>query len=70
MKKSDTKKTALLAVTLSTILLSSLNAADISAVNTGKLNFVFVLIDDMGWTDLGCFGSSFYETPKPRKRRN
>ncbi|TKG89079.1 DUF4976 domain-containing protein [Puteibacter caeruleilacunae] len=26
-------------------------------------NFVFVLIDDMGWTDLGCFGSSFYETP-------
>ena len=26
-------------------------------------NFVFVLIDDMGWTDLGCYGSSFYETP-------
>jgi len=28
-----------------------------------KLNFVFILIDDMGWTDLGCFGSDFYETP-------
>jgi len=26
-------------------------------------NFVFFLIDDMGWTDLGCFGSTFYETP-------
>jgi arylsulfatase A-like enzyme len=26
-------------------------------------NFVFFLIDDMGWKDLGCFGSSFYETP-------
>ena len=26
-------------------------------------NIVFVLVDDMGWTDLGCFGSSFYETP-------
>jgi len=26
-------------------------------------NFVFILVDDLGWTDLGCFGSSFYETP-------
>ncbi|MGN1211126.1 MAG: sulfatase-like hydrolase/transferase, partial [Candidatus Cryptobacteroides sp.] len=26
-------------------------------------NVVFVLIDDMGWRDLGCFGSDFYETP-------
>ncbi|MCX6614710.1 MAG: sulfatase [Acidobacteria bacterium] len=28
-----------------------------------KLNFIFILIDDMGWTDLGCFSSRFYETP-------
>jgi arylsulfatase A-like enzyme len=28
-----------------------------------KPNFVFFLIDDLGWTDLGCYGSSFYETP-------
>ncbi|MCA9062962.1 MAG: sulfatase [Planctomycetaceae bacterium] len=26
-------------------------------------NVVFFLVDDLGWTDLGCFGSSFYETP-------
>jgi arylsulfatase A-like enzyme len=26
-------------------------------------NIVFVLADDLGWTDLACFGSSFYETP-------
>ncbi len=26
-------------------------------------NFVFFLVDDLGWTDLGCFGSGFYETP-------
>lgn len=26
-------------------------------------NFVFILIDDLGWRDLACFGSSFYETP-------
>lgn len=28
-----------------------------------KLNFIFILIDDLGWTDLGCFGSDLYETP-------
>lgn len=26
-------------------------------------NIVFILIDDMGWKDLGCQGSEFYETP-------
>jgi arylsulfatase A-like enzyme len=26
-------------------------------------NIVFFLIDDMGWTDLGCCGSDLYETP-------
>jgi len=28
-----------------------------------KPNFVFILIDDMGWRDAGCYGSKFYETP-------
>ena len=28
-----------------------------------KPNFVFLLIDDMGWKDVGCYGSAFYETP-------
>ncbi len=26
-------------------------------------NFIVVLIDDLGATDLGCFGSKFYQTP-------
>lgn len=26
-------------------------------------NIVFVLADDLGWRDLGCYGSKFYETP-------
>ncbi|MCA9168625.1 MAG: sulfatase-like hydrolase/transferase, partial [Planctomycetales bacterium] len=26
-------------------------------------NIVFVLADDLGWTDTGTYGSSFYETP-------
>ena len=28
-----------------------------------KPNFVFILIDDLGWKDLSCYGSQFYETP-------
>ena len=28
-----------------------------------KPNFVFILVDDLGWADVGCNGSSFYETP-------
>jgi arylsulfatase A-like enzyme len=28
-----------------------------------RLNLIVILIDDMGWRDLGCYGSSFYQTP-------
>ena len=28
-----------------------------------KPNVVLVLVDDMGWTDVGCFGSTYYQTP-------
>lgn len=26
-------------------------------------NIVYILIDDMGWKDLACYGSTYYETP-------
>ena len=26
-------------------------------------NFVFILVDDLGWADTGCYGNTFYETP-------
>ncbi len=26
-------------------------------------NIIFILVDDLGWTDLGCYGSTFHETP-------
>ena len=26
-------------------------------------NIVFFLVDDLGWRDLRCFGSPFYDTP-------
>ena len=40
----------------------SLRAAD-ATPPPAKPNIIFILTDDLGWTDLGCFGSAFYETP-------
>lgn len=31
--------------------------------NPDRPNFVFILVDDLGWKDVGSFGSTFYETP-------
>jgi len=28
-----------------------------------KPNFLFILADDLGWSQINCYGSSFYETP-------
>jgi len=33
------------------------------AQTADKPNIVFILADDLGWTDLGCFGSKYYQTP-------
>src|SRR6056300_1750277 len=30
---------------------------------TAPPNVLFILVDDLGWKDLVCYGSSFYETP-------
>lgn len=38
-------------------------ASDAQKPGKEKMNMLFFLVDDLGWTDLGYSGSSFYETP-------
>src|SRR5690554_145569 len=35
----------------------------VPAFTQEKPNIIFILADDLGWTDLSCTGSDFYETP-------
>jgi len=43
----------------SMILLAGISAAQ----GTAKPNIVFILADDLGWTDLGCYGNKNHLTP-------
>lgn len=49
------------AITLIALLFAPL--AVLHAADTSKPNIVFFLIDDLGWSDVGCYGSKFHETP-------
>jgi arylsulfatase A-like enzyme len=44
------------------ILCAPLRAAP--AGDRPRPNIVFILLDDLGWGDLGCYGSDFHETPR------
>lgn len=35
----------------------------LSASATDKPNVLFILVDDLGWKDIGCYGDEFHKTP-------
>jgi len=45
------------------ILLISILFLSCTQAQKKKPNVVLILVDDMGWTDLGSFGSDFYQSP-------
>jgi arylsulfatase A len=58
-----TKMTRITILSLSLLMLSWLTvSADAMADDAAKTNVVLILIDDLGWKDLGCYGSDYYQT--------
>lgn len=55
------QKIGLTTVVLCTVGIQQSFSIDI--VTKEKPNIVFILADDLGWTDLGVMGSDYYETP-------
>jgi len=44
-------------------LLAVASGRSVARAEVRKPNFVFVLVDDLGWADAGCYGNAFHETP-------
>ena len=51
-----------LGILISVSVARAAETPDATAAN-GRPNFLFILVDDLGWRDLSCYGSPFYETP-------
>ncbi len=48
---------------IAALIISGIITNDLPAAEARQPNVVFFLVDDLGWSDVGCYGSRFYETP-------
>jgi len=44
-------------------VLLALLCSQLPAAEPARPNLIFIMADDLGWRDLGCFGSTFHRTP-------
>src|ERR1051326_1590512 len=47
----------------SVLLFSTANALSAADADLKRPNFIFILADDLGWSDLGCYGHAQLKTP-------
>lgn len=55
------KKSILILLAFSTLI--SCVSKQKHSQDSQRLNIILFLVDDLGWRDVGCYGSTFYETP-------
>lgn len=55
-------KNTILNLLLVSIVLSSYSQTQVIAQNESKPNIIFIVTDDLGWSDLGCYGADLHET--------
>ena len=64
MKKTlITKPISSLVIFCSAALSNSCSSQNLQKETAKKPNVVLIVVDDLGWTDLGVYGSDFYQTP-------
>jgi arylsulfatase A-like enzyme len=63
MENPRTLLTKALAMKLLTVALSAVLLAPFVSANAAQPNIVFILADDLGWTDTAVYGSQYYESP-------
>jgi hypothetical protein len=59
-KTTNQHRIAIIKILLSQVICLSVLADGVVA---SPPNVIVVVADDLGWTDLGCYSSDFYQTP-------
>jgi arylsulfatase A-like enzyme len=62
-QKMKNKKSLISTLVFSAPLLTAFSAETTTTAPKNRKNIVVILVDDLGRNDLGCYGSTFYETP-------